>query len=108
MGKLPLLSPNWNTFLRDWWAYVVTDQLTRYILIVHFIHASLPMQEATFLDRASAGQPPATSWVNIGIAAPSLIRMSYAWGRKVGDVFWERVLRADAAGIDRAGFSSFR
>jgi hypothetical protein len=65
------------------------------------------MQEAALLDGASAGQAAAAARVDIGVSAASLIRMSDTGRGEMGDVFGERVLRTDAAGIDGAGLAGF-
>jgi hypothetical protein len=43
--------------------------------------------------------------LDVAVAATALACIAYTWGREVGDVFWEGVLGADAAGVDGAGFS---
>jgi hypothetical protein len=45
--------------------------------------------------------------MNVAIATTALACDAYAGGREMWDVLWERMLTANAFGVDRAGFSGF-
>lgn len=45
--------------------------------------------------------------MNVAIAATALACSAYAGGSEMWDALWERMLSANAFGVDRSGFSGF-
>ena len=99
------LSPNRNTLVQRRWTNAVLNPLHSGFRLFQLLRARLPIQETALLHRASALCAARASQVDIAIAAATLVGIAYAGGREVGYVFWERVLGANAAGVDAAGFS---
>jgi len=102
------LSSDWDPLLDRRRTDTISESTSHLILsiIISLINACLPIQKAALFDWASAWESCITISVDdIAISCPTLVGVAKTGRREMGDVFGERVLGTNAAGVDGAGFA---